>query len=199
MGYFDSYGILHGAPHSISQNGALFTAHHAMLTQTTGIGEVVLHVLVERGGRTIRHPTRRDEIDSTDNLVGLGTLAALCTPYYAKEILDYGRKNGFKAFLFRMLQVKAHLKLAAGFTPNPIERLVWTYCVISSTFKKSHDDFLLTAHLVFVGKRYGGTIEKCVAAIHGLLEKRKFSQVLRDYLTDKEHPLIRFAERVEVK
>lgn len=223
--YRDKYGIVHGARGSISQNGALFTAHAIWLAGFFGMDtKAVRHefgnaikVLVN-GGKTVRHPERLDEIDSTDNLVGLASaISMLKLPHMAEDILDgptwwgfriffpqSGRKLKFpkeymQAWLFRQRQVVAALNMAANRKPSCLDLAIFRHEHRKNAFDgTTQDSYLLGLHMnqVFIrSPHYGADFSwNLVQESRG----RTFAGIVEAYLTDKAHPFIKYGEELEV-
>ena len=209
--YSDDLGILHdNKVGRISGNGAIYTSEELLCYLDGGMvpppkKSMAMSHLVDSEGLFFRHPTKRNDLDSTDNLVGFGVWAFVCPEgkEYVSRILRYGAKNfyswnqpepskwTFRSFLGRQWQVMVHLRLSIDEWVSPIGLLWWSVAVLSSLFSKEQDSYRLSRCLVRVGEKKS-TVCRTVGSVWRLVNRLRgvtIKEINEAYYGDKNHPL----------
>jgi len=169
--YIDEYGLLQDKIGGSTGNGIMYSVYLALLSEEIEIPAVVEHLKealegcwVPNGGMN-RAPegyytTYAGALNQADDYIGLGLLDVILGTTYSKRVLSVSRLNWgivnnvepgkflWKAFIFRMPQVRAHLKLAAGETLNPLDALLWSLSCLWSLFKLHHRDSRVKAWIM---------------------------------------------------
>jgi hypothetical protein len=154
----NEYGAVTPTGHA-SQNDILFTAIY-VIALVENLGEVPaeeahrlrssITEFLGADGHTKRTPVS-NELESVDNLLAWGLLAAVLRPEWAAGILNFARLNGWTwpsanpkhsqltRWLGRFRGAEAHLQLAAGEDPDLITQFWWIASGIYSLFQPKHN------------------------------------------------------------
>lgn len=149
-------------PGGTTQNCTLFTAYYLCAINDNMVSDdLVDHDLTAEIMRLVdaysKHidatgmPRRKpgdDELESNDNLIGIGYASYTLSPSFARLILAYFRSTGWywggldspKAYLGRHRAVEAHLQLAGQIEkPDFFTQIPWLISVLISCFKSKND------------------------------------------------------------
>lgn len=169
--YIDEYGFLQDRRHGSTGNGIMYSVYLALLStehEIPGVVEKLKDALrrcwVPNGGMN-RAPegywtTYAGRLNQADDYIGLGLIDILIGTHYSRRLLDVARTNWgiinnvnpgkfkWKAWIFRMPQVRAHLQLAAEEKPGPLSIGAWCLSILWSIFKFNHRDSRVKAWIM---------------------------------------------------
>lgn len=171
-GFLDKFGyVMPRRNHGVSDNGVLFTSQYILLLQRLGQldGETkaayfnLMRNSFRDTGLLIRYPENFTQ-EGPDDHIGISAASLALELPFAKEIIDYGRKQlpphlyntenpgkwSKQAWLGRQLGLIGFMKLCAGYGCNPLEKLAMIvgFYLTSRKPKEDTSDRLLTQVMV---------------------------------------------------
>ena len=217
--YRDFYGLQQPSnDKSTSENGIRFTAQYIIALVKKGLltpaekGRLTSLVerCMKRKGLLMRDPSN-PSLDSIDNYIGLGVLSFYLRRSWARDAIQYGRKNwGFydnivpgrktvpAAFLWRFPQLSCHLKWVCGMRAGPLEYVSWCFSVFLASFTRDQDRRVLTTMLCIVGNRRGRftdfLIGLFVRSFGRAYPENGMGRVLSDYYQNPSHPDVKYLD-----
>ena len=167
--YIDRFGFLQPGPgHQTSGNGimysiylALYHEEHPIPEQMAKLRETLDKCWVPGGGMN-RAPGGHfsTHLQQADDYVGLGLLDLTMKTDYSRRLLETANQNWgilnnvtpgkfrWKAWIFRMPQVRFHLQLCAGQKPGPLGVAAWSLSLLWSLTKLKHRDSRIKAWIM---------------------------------------------------
>jgi len=166
--YIDTHGFLQDRQSGSSGNGIMYSIYLALLFEEQPINDWIekLKDTLERcwvsGGGLNRTPEGgySKDLNQSDDYIAVGLLDVILRTDYSQRLLDVSRNNWgiinnvapgvfkWKAWLFRMPQVRVHLQYAAGEKPDPLGVLLWSAAVLLSLLKLKHRDSRIKAWIM---------------------------------------------------
>lgn len=230
--YFDFFGFMCDGPHErVSQNGTLFTAWYILALinyfdedkdfdletfdkERSRIVKAYSECVMDDGS-TVRFPGCKD-LESTDNLIGWGVFGRFMSPMILHRVYNFAEREDWvwptrhiipeareRRLLGRMVQVKAHIKMAIDEKINPLESIVWAYSVLSSLFEKHNFDAYALSYLMCVVEKASlrsTFITTTARLIWSLVFRIKYKNGIHDVMQSHwpNHPVIKHLKRFPV-
>lgn len=161
--HIDRYGFW--SPRGeVTGNGLLYTAIYAYVLSVNGeLSPSVRAKLIAvyescelKPGLLMRTPRNEFGQEGPDDYIGVALFCVICShPDLARRILDHGGVLGvwnnvhpgrftLSAWLGRQRQLVAALRLAAGYSINPVDKLIYFTSLVVGSFSKSQDGYTLS-------------------------------------------------------
>jgi hypothetical protein len=207
--YIDRFGFLQDRPGNETGNGIMYSVYLIMWGLENDYDFSQLKSSLERcfvpGGGMNRAPegyytTYAGALNQADDYLSLGLIDCLLHTDYSKRLLDISRKNWgiinnvepgkfkWKAWIFRMPQVRTHLQFAAGERPDPLGTLFWGLRLLFTRF--SHRDSRIKAWLMVevANRKTKNSIILLICYIWLQLFKKKYQGVGHAEYFPTNHP-----------